>query len=146
VNWRLSTYSLSLFHIHVCLSCHIYSVLLVCHYSCIYVSSASWQSVNNILKQNVSEPNARKHNVLSICNVVTCYIYSYSGFHMLLSCDVYWTLFLLSMLCALCIWSSWCHCIPKPHNLLPHSNPDWFYLSGTRLSWKKGHSTGVVAM
>jgi len=31
--------------------------------------------------------------------------------------------------------------IPKPHHLLPHSNPDWFYLSGTglpRLSWKRG--------
>ena len=40
-----------------------------------------------------------------------------------------------------CIWSSWCHCIAKPHHLLPHLNPDpdWFYLSGTtgvpRLSW-----------
>ena len=32
--------------------------------------------------------------------------------------------------------------IPKPHNLLPHLNPDWFNLSGTglpRLSWKSGH-------
>jgi len=40
-----------------------------------------------------------------------------------------------------CIWSSWCHCIPKPSHLLPHLNPDWFYLSGTslpRLSWKRG--------
>ena len=30
--------------------------------------------------------------------------------------------------------------VPKPHNLLPHLNPDWFYLSGTgftMLSWKK---------
>jgi len=30
--------------------------------------------------------------------------------------------------------------ITKPHHLLPHLNPDWFYLSGTslrRLSWKK---------
>ena len=23
--------------------------------------------------------------------------------------------------------------IPKPHHLLPHLNPDWFYLSGTSL-------------
>ena len=40
-----------------------------------------------------------------------------------------------------CIWSSWCHCIPKPHHLLPHLSPVWFYLSGTglrRLSWKRG--------
>ena len=32
--------------------------------------------------------------------------------------------------------------IPKPHYLLPHLNPDWFYLSGTslpRLSWIRGH-------
>ena len=31
--------------------------------------------------------------------------------------------------------------IPKSHHLLPHLNPDWFYLSGTglrRLSWKRG--------
>ena len=31
--------------------------------------------------------------------------------------------------------------IPKPRHLLPHLNPDWFYLSGTglpRLSWKRG--------
>jgi len=38
------------------------------------------------------------------------------------------------------IWSSWCHCIPKPYNLLPHINPDWCYLSGTglpRLSMEK---------
>ena len=37
-----------------------------------------------------------------------------------------------------CIWSSWCHCIPKLCHLLPHFNPDWFCLSGTglpRLSW-----------
>jgi len=25
-----------------------------------------------------------------------------------------------------CIWSSWCHCSPKPHHLLHHLNPDWF--------------------
>jgi len=24
-----------------------------------------------------------------------------------------------------CIWSSWCHCIPKPHYLLLHLKPDW---------------------
>jgi len=39
-----------------------------------------------------------------------------------------------------CLWSSCCHCIPKPHHFLPHLNPDWFYLSGTglhRLSWKR---------
>jgi len=37
--------------------------------------------------------------------------------------------------------------ISKPHHLLPHSNPDWLYLSGTglpRLSWKRAHSMGVV--
>jgi len=30
--------------------------------------------------------------------------------------------------------------VPKPHRLLPHLNPDWFYFSGTglpRLSWEK---------
>jgi len=40
---------------------------------------------------------------------------------------------------------SQCHC--HPHHLLPHLNPDWFYLSGTglpRLSWKRGRKTGVV--
>jgi len=39
------------------------------------------------------------------------------------------------------IWSSWCHCIPKPYHLLLHLNPDWFYLSCTglrRLSYKRG--------
>jgi len=25
-----------------------------------------------------------------------------------------------------CIWSSWCHCIPKLHHLLPHLNPAGF--------------------
>ena len=48
-----------------------------------------------------------------------------------------------------CIWSSWCHCIAKPHHLLPHLNPYWFYLSGTglhRLCWKRGHSTGIVVV
>jgi len=41
-----------------------------------------------------------------------------------------------------CIWSCWCHCIPKPSHLLPDLNPDWFYRSGTslpRLSWERGH-------
>ena len=32
-----------------------------------------------------------------------------------------------------CIWSSWCHCIPKPHHLLPHLNrlvlPFWYRLT-----------------
>ena len=41
------------------------------------------------------------------------------------------------------------HCIPKPRHLLPHLNPDWFYLSFTglpRLSWKRtGTATDVVA-
>ena len=35
------------------------------------------------------------------------------------------------------------------HHLLPHLNPDWFYLSGTslpRLFWKGGHKTGVVVI
>ena len=32
-----------------------------------------------------------------------------------------------------CIWSGWCHCFPKPHNALPHLNPDCFYISGTGL-------------
>ena len=40
-----------------------------------------------------------------------------------------------------CMWSSWCHCIPTSHHLLSHLNPDWFYLSGVislaRLSWKR---------
>jgi len=31
-----------------------------------------------------------------------------------------------------CIWST---AIPKPHHLLPHLKPDWFYLSGTGLPW-----------
>ena len=26
----------------------------------------------------------------------------------------------------ICIWSSWCHCIPKLHHLLPHLNPAGF--------------------
>ena len=41
-----------------------------------------------------------------------------------------------------CISSSGCHCIPKPHHLLSHLNPDWFYPSGSglpRLSWKQTH-------
>jgi len=48
-----------------------------------------------------------------------------------------------------CILSGWCHCLPKPHHLLPHLNPDWFYLSRTglpRLSWKRGHWTGIVVV
>jgi len=38
---------------------------------------------------------------------------------------------------------------PKPRHLLPHLNPNWFYLSGTglpRLSWKTGRLTGVVVV
>ena len=37
----------------------------------------------------------------------------------------------------------------KPHDLLPHLNPDWFNLSGTglsRLSWKRGRQTGAVVV
>jgi len=48
-----------------------------------------------------------------------------------------------------CVWSTWCHRIPKPHHFLPHLNPDWFYLSVTnllKLSWKKGHWTCVVVV
>jgi len=32
-----------------------------------------------------------------------------------------------SMVQTVCIWSSWCHCITKPHHFLPHLNPDWFF-------------------
>jgi len=34
-----------------------------------------------------------------------------------------------------CMWFSWCQCIPKPPCLLPHLNPDWSYLSGTSLPY-----------
>ena len=43
------------------------------------------------------------------------------------------------------IWSD-ATAIAKPHHLLPHLCPDWFYLSGThlaRLSWKRGQSTAI---
>jgi len=39
--------------------------------------------------------------------------------------------------------------IPKPHHLLPHFNPDWFYLSDTglpRLSWKRGRQMGACCL
>jgi len=39
--------------------------------------------------------------------------------------------------------------IQKPHCLLPHLNPDWFYLSCTglpKLSWKRGHQMSVVVV
>jgi len=39
--------------------------------------------------------------------------------------------------------------IPKLRHLLPHLNPDWFYLSGSslpRLSWKRGRQTGLVVV
>jgi len=39
--------------------------------------------------------------------------------------------------------------IPKPHHLLPHLNPDWFYVCGTglpRLSWKEAVKRGVVVV
>jgi len=39
--------------------------------------------------------------------------------------------------------------VPKPHYLLPHFNPDWFYLSGTslpRLSWKRRCKMGAVVV
>jgi len=44
------------------------------------------------------------------------------------------------------IWSD-ATAIAKPHHLLPHLRPDWFYLSGThlaRLSWKRGQSTATA--
>ena len=37
-----------------------------------------------------------------------------------LSDDVLVWLFVWSEVQIVCIWSSWCHCIPKPHCLLPH--------------------------
>jgi len=58
-----------------------------------------------------------------------------------LSDEVLTLLSVWSKLQIVCLWSSWCHVIPKPHRLLPHLNPDWFYLSGTtglpRLSRKR---------
>jgi len=33
-----------------------------------------------------------------------------------------------------CIWSSWYHCIPKPHHLLRHISPDWFLPCWYRLT------------
>ena len=35
-------------------------------------------------------------------------------------------LFVRSEVQFVCIWSSWCHSIPKPYHLLPNLNPDWF--------------------
>jgi len=39
--------------------------------------------------------------------------------------------------------------LKTPHHLLPHLNPDWFFLSGTclpRLFWKRGYKMGVVVV
>jgi len=39
--------------------------------------------------------------------------------------------------------------VPKPHHLLPHLNPDWFYVCGTGLpwlSWKEAVKRGVVVV
>jgi len=41
-----------------------------------------------------------------------------------------------------CIWSADATVILKPYHLLPHLNPDRFYLSGAglpRLSYERGH-------
>ena len=43
-----------------------------------------------------------------------------------------------------CIWTSWCHCIPEPHRLLPHLNPDWFYLSSSSLPRLSRCSSSVL--
>ena len=47
-----------------------------------------------------------------------------------------------------CVWSSRCQYIQKPHRPLPHLNPDWFYLFGTglsRSSWvRRGGYAGVI--
>ena len=44
----------------------------------------------------------------------------------LLSDEVLAWLSVWSEVHVVCIWSSLYHSIPKPHNLLPHLNPDWF--------------------
>ena len=41
----------------------------------------------------------------------------------ILSNEVFVWLSVWSMVQIVCIWSSWCHYIPKPHHLLPHLNP-----------------------
>ena len=46
-----------------------------------------------------------------------------------------------------CIWSSWCHCIPRLHHISFQSR--LFYLSDTvlpRLSWKRGREMDVVVV
>ena len=66
-----------------------------------------------------------------------------------LSDEVLMWLSVWSMVQIVCIWSSWCHCIPKPYHLLRHLNPDWFYLSGTGflvLSWKTHTHTLLTAL
>jgi len=48
-----------------------------------------------------------------------------------------------------CIWSSWCHCIPNRRHLFPHLHPYWFYLFGSglpRSSWKRGRWMDVVVV
>jgi len=60
--------------------------------------------------------------------------------HKKLSDDVLVWLSVWSEVQIVCIWSRGCHCIQKPHHLLPHLNPGWSYLSCTgfpRLSWKR---------
>ena len=43
-----------------------------------------------------------------------------------------------------CVWSSWCHCHLKTPSSLASFKSRLFYLSGTGLSWKRGHWTAVV--
>jgi len=59
--------------------------------------------------------------------------YVFSALTLLVGCQEehpackHWMMSVWSKVQIVCMWSSWCQCIPKPRHLLPHLNPDWFF-------------------
>jgi len=106
--------------------------------------SAQWRHLTNTRWLICTATDMRPFAIITVGTyyyTISLYAIYYNYCFILFNMRRHWCSYLSEARCTLFAWSSWCHCIPKTHCLLPHLNSDWFCLSGTglpRLSWKRG--------
>ena len=108
----------------------------VCIYACIYLSAQVSQKPHvqtqrnflYVLRAVVAWCSYDDNAMRSVLPVLSDWVTS-TWFEAAVAQKVW--LCVCSEVQIVCIRSSWCHCISKPHHRLHHLNSDWFYLSGT---------------
>ena len=106
------------------------------HFSSLTYLPPLWISLPLISRYSTRKPSQLPLRQTVVCSSLAYYTtaFAFSALTLLeehlackkLSDEVLVWLSVWSEVQIVCIWSSWCHCFPKPHHLLPHLNQAGF--------------------